>query len=416
MSEFSELVKRFDKIRSYVRDFYVYGFKTREDYQNGSGRTYDNERRRIESWFGPYIHSGYQKDHKKAVAITIDSSRIGVNPLFAAWKSKSFTSNDIMLHFFLMDLFSNGTGRTADQCTDEIATSFGVLFDTQTVRKKLAEYETAGLIRSEREGRRLLYKKVETPLENSLTKEPAFWDLVSFYQGAAPFGFIGSTILDNRAKENRTFRFKHDFLVHTLEDEVLFHLLAAIKRHMAVRLEYKNAKNGRIRNMEGTPLKILCSTQTGRRYVCLYHGKTKRLSNCRLDGIRQVDFLREDPDYDLHQSDLKKNRELCWGVSFGETRGLETLTMTIALDEEREAHIVNRLEREGRGGTVTREAAGLYRYERTCFDCNEILPWVKTFTGRIVSLSCSNPMITKKFYHDMERMAKLYGEVPSNEV
>ena len=39
MKEFSELVKRFDRIRTYVRDFYVYGFKTREDYSDGSGRT-----------------------------------------------------------------------------------------------------------------------------------------------------------------------------------------------------------------------------------------------------------------------------------------------------------------------------------------------------------------------------------------
>lgn len=416
MSEFSELVKRFDKIRCYVRDFYIYGFKTRDDYQDGSGRTYDNERRRIESWFGPYIHSGYQKDRKKAVAITIDSSRIGINPLFAAWKSKSFTSNDIMLHFFLMDLFSDGASRTADQCADEITSTFGVLFDAQTVRKKLAEYETAGLLHSERKGRRLLYKNAENPMENHLMKEPFFFDLVSFYQGAAPFGFIGSTILDNWEKENRTFRFKHDFLVHTLEDEVLFQLLTAIRRRESVRLEYKNAKNGRIWNTEGTPLKILCSTQTGRRYVCLFHQKTRRLSNYRLDGIRQTDYLGEDPDFDQHLEDLKKNRELCWGVSFGETRGLETLTMTIALDEEREAHIVNRLEREGRGGTVTREAAGLYRYERTCFDCNEMLPWVKTFIGRIVSLSCSNPMITRKFHRDMERMAELYGEVASNEL
>lgn len=100
MKEFSELVKRFDRIRTYVRDFYVYGFKTREDYSDGSGRTYDNERRRIESWFAPYIYSGYNDDRKKSVAISIDSRRIAVNPLFAAWKSKSFTSNDIMLHFF----------------------------------------------------------------------------------------------------------------------------------------------------------------------------------------------------------------------------------------------------------------------------------------------------------------------------
>ena len=62
MSEFQELVKSFSKSREYVRDFFVYGFKTRDDFSDKSGRTYDNERRRIESWLSEYIHSDYTKN------------------------------------------------------------------------------------------------------------------------------------------------------------------------------------------------------------------------------------------------------------------------------------------------------------------------------------------------------------------
>lgn len=31
MAEFSELIKKFDKIREYMREFYIYGFKSREE-------------------------------------------------------------------------------------------------------------------------------------------------------------------------------------------------------------------------------------------------------------------------------------------------------------------------------------------------------------------------------------------------
>ena len=55
MAEFNELIKHFNKVRTYVRDFYVYGFKSRMDYPESGRRTYDNERRRIESWFSDYI-------------------------------------------------------------------------------------------------------------------------------------------------------------------------------------------------------------------------------------------------------------------------------------------------------------------------------------------------------------------------
>ena len=52
---YSELIKSFEKIRDYMRDFYVYGFKSREDYTKKSARSYDDERRRIESWLGGYM-------------------------------------------------------------------------------------------------------------------------------------------------------------------------------------------------------------------------------------------------------------------------------------------------------------------------------------------------------------------------
>ena len=44
MSSYSELIKNFEKIRSYMREFYVYGLKSREEYNKKSSRSYDDER------------------------------------------------------------------------------------------------------------------------------------------------------------------------------------------------------------------------------------------------------------------------------------------------------------------------------------------------------------------------------------
>ena len=52
---YSELIKNFENIRDYISQFYVYGFKRRKDYDKKSSRSYDNERRRIESWLGEYM-------------------------------------------------------------------------------------------------------------------------------------------------------------------------------------------------------------------------------------------------------------------------------------------------------------------------------------------------------------------------
>ena len=61
---YSELIKNFENIRDYISQFYVYGFKRRKDYDKKSSRSYDNERRRIESWLGEYMCFANESDGK----------------------------------------------------------------------------------------------------------------------------------------------------------------------------------------------------------------------------------------------------------------------------------------------------------------------------------------------------------------
>ena len=62
---YNELIKNFNKVRDYMRDFYIYGFKSREDYTRKSTRSYDDEKRRIESWLGEYMKFRQDADGKK---------------------------------------------------------------------------------------------------------------------------------------------------------------------------------------------------------------------------------------------------------------------------------------------------------------------------------------------------------------
>jgi hypothetical protein len=106
---YSELIKNFAGIRDYMRQFFVYGFKSRDEFNVKSSRSYDNEKRRVESWLSEYM-SFRQDANGKAVFLTVDSRHIPDNPLYKAWKASGFTKNDISLHFLLMDILAdNGT-------------------------------------------------------------------------------------------------------------------------------------------------------------------------------------------------------------------------------------------------------------------------------------------------------------------
>ena len=94
---YSELIKNFEKVRSYMRDFYVYGFKGRDEFDSKSARIYDDEYRRVKAWLEGYIDSYYDENGKK-VFISIDSRTLSHNPLYIAFKTKSFTDWDIVTY------------------------------------------------------------------------------------------------------------------------------------------------------------------------------------------------------------------------------------------------------------------------------------------------------------------------------
>ena len=159
-----ELIKSFDRIRDYMREFYLYGFKSRNEYTQKSTRSYDDERRRVESWLGDYMRFR-QTPEGKNVFLSIDSRVSRHNPLYAAWKTKSFTDGDITLHFILFDILHDPeTALTLGELNDRIdqyLAEFGdpKMFDESTVRKKLKEYAVEGLILRERRGKTLYYRR-----------------------------------------------------------------------------------------------------------------------------------------------------------------------------------------------------------------------------------------------------------------
>ncbi len=120
---YSELIKSFEKIRGYMREFYVYGFKSREQYDRKSARSYDNERRRIESWLGDYVE--FRQDNSgKTVFLTVDNRSVPHNPLYKAFKAKSLTDNVVTLHFYVLDLLADGEAMTTKQVMDRLTGSY----------------------------------------------------------------------------------------------------------------------------------------------------------------------------------------------------------------------------------------------------------------------------------------------------
>lgn len=406
---YSELIKNFARIRDYMREFYVYGFKSREEYNAKSARSYDNERRRIESWLGD--HMAFRQDAAgKAVFLSVDSRQIPHNPLYKAFKAKSFTDKDITLHFYILDLLADGRAlscreiveRIGDEYLSRFSGSFSL--DESTVRKKLKEYEGLGLLQAEKSGREVLYRRTDGepfPLDS--------WaDALAFYSEEDPMGVVGSFLLDKLEEAPDIFRFKHHYILHALDSDILCELLLAIDERRAVELTVKSLRNGQERQRTVCPLKIYVSTQSGRQYLLGYHYRGRRMAFFRLDAVKKVAMGNVERRYDTYLGYHAEFDRHLWGVSAGAERGLDHIEMTVRFGPG-EDFIVQRLEREKRHGAVEVLDNGVCRFTADVYDASELLPWLRTFIGRIVELKCSNRYVTDTFSQDLRRMSALYG-------
>lgn len=409
---YSELVKNLDNIRMVMRDFYVYGFKSKADFSDRSARSHDNDRRRIESWLADYMCFRQNAKGKRRF-IAVDSRKIKHNPFYKAWKAKTFTARDIMLHFYLLDMLQDGISMSLNELVERLDQDYLSHFadagtiDASTVRKKLAEYVQLGLIVAVKQGRELLYSRSKDTVNLERWHEA-----VSFFAESTPVGAVGSFLEDKYSEEVNLFSYKHHYLLQALESDVLVDLLDAMQKKQTVRLASCTDGGKRI-CMRVLPLKIYVSTQSGRRYVMGWFFKATRIIFCRLDNLEQVLEPKDLPDYDKCLAKAEAMEQHLWGVSMnrigedGEIK-MEHVELVVRLGED-EPYILQCLEREKRCGEVTKLSEGRYQFTADVRDAGELLPWLRTFIGRIESFSCSNKKIEERFWCDMEAVYAMYG-------
>lgn len=417
---YSELVKNFNKIREYMRSFYVYGFRSRGEYTEKSTRSYDDERRRIESWLGDYMRFRQAPDGK-TVFISIDSRRAQHDPLYKAWKAKSFTDGDITLHFLLLDILSTpGKGFSIKEIMDALDGYLAQfheprVFDVSTVRKKLNEYATEGLIKVEKKGRAAYYSRAE---DASVPDA----DVLDFFSEVMPCGVIGSFILDGQSaqvwledqegfeKQGQHFAFKHHYITGSLDSEVLYALFTAIRERRSVTLETVNRHMDRTSETCVIPLKIMISVQNGRQYLMAFVPAYGRITPFRADNILSVSTGEICENYDKLQQTFEDMRPHIWGVSTQSRwdRPMEHVEFTIRYADD-EQYIRERLEREKRCGTVEHIDENTSRFSADVFDSLEMIPWIRTFICRITDIHFSDDRLDEQFRRDIREMYAMYG-------
>ena len=415
MAIFNELIKNFDKIREYMRIFAIYGCKTREDFTHKSARTYDNERRRIQSYLGHYIDEQTSASGKK-LSIHFDSMLLSSNPLFEGFKTKSFTKNDIMLHFILFDLLQTYPKLTLSELYEKLLTDYLDYFqlekiiDNRTLRLKLTEYASLGLLKEEKEGKVIYYSLIPSPLTTSSDHTiTALNHALTYYQNVAPLGILGHFILEQTPDFKSYFTFRDIHFSHTLDDVILYELLLAINHHKHVEITHAGSKVSTV-----VPLKIIDNVDQGRRYVMAYSYKSREYKFFRLDHIVAASTLNTvDEHFNQKLSIINILLNSSWGVSFKTIDApiaLDTWELALSIDETLEKPLIHKIERFHKEGCLQRISKNTFSYTISVLEANEMVPWLRQFIGRIIWMNCTNKEVLQRFKRDVDLMYAYYEE------
>lgn len=405
MAGFSELIKNFDKIRNFVRDFFVFGFRGRCDYDTVSPRSYDNERRRIQSYLSDYISENWNGTNK-SISISSDTTAKTTNPLFKVWETKSFTKNDLFLHFVIIDILQNKclsapqlTEIISKEYTSQINISFYV--DVMTVRNKLKEYCALGLLSESRQGRSVCYKLNQNLLQSTQLK-----DALLFYQNIITGGFLAAPIMRDYESP---FIYKQIFFAQTLYDDIAIKILQAISRKCRVTI-VQSIRNRSEWTHCVVPLHIRSNMRTGRRYLVCYTTRRKRYLKIRIDYIKSVSIGEMFDDFNEIKRYCEEGYEKSFSLEY-QHHDLKKVCMVLNIDEQHESYVLDRLRRESKHGILSKLKKNTFQYKIEVPDTLEMVPWMRTFIGRIISIDGTETGVISQFKRDIKAMMDKYGDI-----
>lgn len=423
LNKSSLLIRDYENIRQLLRDIYIYGCFSRDDYivkKGISGRKYDNEQRRINAYLPDNFISKRRVGKKVIQYCHYDVGDKFGNYLVETYRNKSFTMLDIMSYFFVMQILSDEKERTLPEILDEIpSTNDEVEFTKDNLRVKLEELVDNGFLKTRKEGRKTLYGISDDVWEKLSTEELTELNVyLDFLRNTSPvdvpYYFLQRKLklylcVDRSVEISDTdiFKFRQNHLFNSLDNDVILLSLQAICQRKVVLIEMLD---GRIIE-EVLPVKVIHDSTYGRQYFVYINKNYQNVSLARIDAIKNIRFLCEMSEEELEiVSEKRTSYDDSWCTSRRKD-GHQEIVIHFMFNEEEETFILNRIKREGHGGTVTRLNANLYEYRKTINDPNEMIPWIRSFGERAKVISSGYAKTEEKITEDLERAVSKYESI-----
>lgn len=404
----NETIKHLDVTKNYLRYFFIYGFYARRDFARlGALRSYDNERQRIEVWYGDNLKS--RMDGKEKV-YSIDAERsVAHNPFYEAFKAKSVTAKSFLVHFLVLDALQDYSYASFNTILDRIIynenVDFDKLADESTIRNTINKLVGMGLVETKKSDKKALLYRISRA-EFDMAR---YSDAIDFFSEGDELGVIGSFIADRMPMDCDKFIYRHRYLQHALDSELLFYLFEAIREKRSIEIVYFKDKDTE-KKVEIVPLKLFISAQMGRRFIAGWSFKEKNYVMLRIDRVKTIEIGKEFAGFNEILSGFNERRKHMWGVATGsKNTRLTSVEIVFSFDDSMN-YLADRIKREKRCGEVFETGKNELTFRAEVYDAREMLPWVRTYIGNIVRIKTSNNELERMLTEDLSSMQGFYED------
>lgn len=410
---YTESVKDLERLREILLNFYVDGSKTKEEYL---ASFYRGACVVIENALSENVIT-LGKGAKSRKTISIDARLCQINPLYKLFFLKSYNKNDISLHFHIIDILSDGKKKRLSEIKDILTQRYYNFYEDSeenisendyfkdTVRNKLNEMVSLGIVDSDPVGNRFEYY-----LSNDDILIGGLEDAVSFFSSSYVAGVIGEVIKEEyfEGSENEIFTYKHNYLNKILDADALCVVLSAAKDSRRVKFDY-DTRSQRVDtyHFSAFPIKVYSSVSEGRQYLFSYNYSNNHYTFFRLDKIHNVEIGEVDDMAESHRAFYKENSQKIWGASISNDWSTEHVEFVLSITED-EKYVLSRLLREKRNCTVTDLGDSKYLVSTDVINPKGMLPWIRTFYGRLEAFSSSDKSLEKDVKEDIKVLKEYY--------
>lgn len=424
LSDSKLLIRDYSDIRDILRDIYIFGCFSRDDYINKgmSGRKYDNEQRRITSYLPNKFIKKKREGKRVLPYCSYNMTETQENFLAETYRNKSFTMLDIMSYFFALTFLDDQQGMTLQELLEIIPEENDeVVYTKDNLRKKLDELIEKGLVITQKSGRKVLYRTVEDYLRIFETDEliDIYW-LLEFEKNVSPvempYFFLQRKLrlylYADRGIEMENihaFQYKHNHLFNVLDNEVILDILKAIWSKKSIIIEYRFREN--ICKSKVVPIRIIHECNHGRQYLLFYDLSDEKAKTRRIDRILSTKIHEEISD-DIWELAIKEGEteKSAWCTA-GLYDDQDVVKIEFNVDEEKEKYVLDRIEREGKNGILERVLPGTYLYTITVTDPLEMTPWIRSFGERAKVIYSKEGVLEKHLLEDYERAISKYESI-----